>query len=165
MGELRFTELNREFSSSYITKKNQGQDLNSETMLLCALPKLLLCLRFPRGWSWTVQKTQVSLSRTHSPILSEAHGHSLSVCLTQELFGRNGFEYMMFQMFESSNKDLLFSDDTECLASLGNKTTYEKFLGPEYLTTMANLRPCLHSGKYNGTPRNIPQGSKQTCLY
>ncbi|XP_005406867.1 PREDICTED: inhibitor of carbonic anhydrase-like [Chinchilla lanigera] len=63
----------------------------------------------------------------------------------QELFGRNGFEYMMFQLFESSSKDLLFSDDTECLANLGNKTTYEKFLGPEYLMAMANLRPCLTS--------------------
>ncbi|KAM5154746.1 inhibitor of carbonic anhydrase-like isoform 3-T3 [Callospermophilus lateralis] len=63
----------------------------------------------------------------------------------QELFGRNGFEYMMFQLFESSTKDLLFSDDTECLANLQNKTTFEKFLGPEYLVAMANLKPCLTS--------------------
>ncbi|KAF7463331.1 Hypothetical predicted protein [Marmota monax] len=63
----------------------------------------------------------------------------------QELFGRNGFEYLMFQLFESSTKDLLFSDDTECLANLQNKTTYEKFLGPEYLVAMANLKPCLTS--------------------
>ncbi|XP_049631911.1 inhibitor of carbonic anhydrase-like isoform X2 [Suncus etruscus] len=64
----------------------------------------------------------------------------------QELFGRNGFEYMMFQMFKSSaGKDLLFSDDTECLANLKNKTTYQKYLGPEFLTTLAYLRPCLTS--------------------
>lgn len=74
-------------------------------------------------------------------------GHSLSVCLTQELFGRNGFEYMMFQLFKSSAKDLLFSDDTECLANLQDKTTYQKYLGPEYLTDIANVRQCLPSGE------------------
>ncbi|XP_060241391.1 inhibitor of carbonic anhydrase isoform X1 [Meriones unguiculatus] len=63
----------------------------------------------------------------------------------QELFGRNGFEYMMFQMFESSPKDLLFSDDTECLSNLQNKTTYKTYLGPQYLTWMDNFRQCLSS--------------------
>ncbi|XP_057623655.1 inhibitor of carbonic anhydrase [Chionomys nivalis] len=63
----------------------------------------------------------------------------------QELFGRNGFEKMMFQMFGSSAKDLLFSDDTECLSNLQNKTTYETYLGPQYLTLMDNFRQCLSS--------------------
>ncbi|XP_047730732.1 inhibitor of carbonic anhydrase-like isoform X3 [Prionailurus viverrinus] len=63
----------------------------------------------------------------------------------QELFGRNGFEYRMFQMFESSNKDLLFSDDTACLANLQDEITYRKYLGPEYLMAIANMKPCLHS--------------------
>ncbi|XP_052043453.1 inhibitor of carbonic anhydrase isoform X1 [Apodemus sylvaticus] len=63
----------------------------------------------------------------------------------QELFGRNGFEYMMFQLFESSAKDLLFSDDTECLSNLQNKTTYKTYLGPQYLTLMDNFRQCLTS--------------------
>ncbi|XP_025737805.1 inhibitor of carbonic anhydrase isoform X1 [Callorhinus ursinus] len=63
----------------------------------------------------------------------------------QELFGRDGFEYRMFQMFQSSTKDLLFSDDTACLANLQDKTTYRKYLGPEYLTAIANMGQCLHS--------------------
>ncbi|XP_036049727.1 inhibitor of carbonic anhydrase [Onychomys torridus] len=63
----------------------------------------------------------------------------------QELFGRNGFERMMFQMFESSAKDLLFSDDTECLSNLQNKTTYKTYLGPQYLTMMTSFRQCLSS--------------------
>ncbi|XP_052585733.1 inhibitor of carbonic anhydrase [Peromyscus californicus insignis] len=63
----------------------------------------------------------------------------------QELFGRNGFEKMMFQMFEFSAKDLLFSDDTECLSNLQNKTTYKTYLGPQYLTMMTNFRQCLSS--------------------
>ncbi|KAM4821346.1 inhibitor of carbonic anhydrase-like isoform 2-T2 [Thomomys bottae] len=64
----------------------------------------------------------------------------------QELFGRHGFEYRMFQLFDSSTKDLLFSHDTECLSNLQNKTTYEKYIGPEYLTVMANFKQCLTSG-------------------
>ncbi|XP_064443582.1 inhibitor of carbonic anhydrase-like [Mirounga angustirostris] len=63
----------------------------------------------------------------------------------QELFGRDGFEYRMFQMFQSSTKDLLFSDDTACLANLQDKTIYRKYLGPEYLTAIANMGQCLHS--------------------
>ncbi|XP_042521858.1 inhibitor of carbonic anhydrase-like [Dipodomys spectabilis] len=63
----------------------------------------------------------------------------------QELFGRTGFEYRMFQMFDSSAKDLLFSHDTECLANLQNKTTYDNYVGPEYLTFMANFKPCIVS--------------------
>uniref|UniRef100_A0A8C2LGG2 Inhibitor of carbonic anhydrase n=1 Tax=Cricetulus griseus TaxID=10029 RepID=A0A8C2LGG2_CRIGR len=63
----------------------------------------------------------------------------------QELFARNGFEKMMFQMFGSSAKDLLFSDDTECLSNLQNKTTYKTYLGPQYLTVMDNFRQCLSS--------------------
>ncbi|XP_046541925.1 inhibitor of carbonic anhydrase-like [Equus quagga] len=61
----------------------------------------------------------------------------------QELFGRNGFEYRMFQLFQSSPKDLLFSDDTECLANLQDTTTYQKYLGPEYLMAIANVKQCL----------------------
>ncbi|XP_058513011.1 inhibitor of carbonic anhydrase-like [Ochotona princeps] len=63
----------------------------------------------------------------------------------QELFGRDGFEYRMYQLFGSSTRDLLFSDDTECLANLQNKTTYEKYLGPEYLKAIADIKPCLSS--------------------
>ncbi|XP_032189353.1 inhibitor of carbonic anhydrase-like isoform X1 [Mustela erminea] len=63
----------------------------------------------------------------------------------QELFGRDGFEYRMFQMFQSSTKDLLFSDDTACLANLQDKAAYRKYLGPEYLMTIANMGQCLHS--------------------
>ena len=110
-------------------------------------PKLSLCPRFPRAWSWAVQQTRGFWGRTHSSMLPGAAGHSLSVCLTQELFGRNGFEYMMFQLFKSSTKDLLFSDDTECLANLQDRTTYQKYLGPEYLRAIANMRQCLPSGE------------------
>lgn len=110
-------------------------------------PKLLPCAGFPRGWGWVFQQTQVFWGRLYSFMLPAAAGHSLSVCLTQELFGRNGFEYRMFQLFQSSPKDLLFSDDTECLANLQDTTTYQKYLGPEYLMAIANVKQCLSFGE------------------
>lgn len=91
------------------------------------------------------------LDRVDTSLFSGTLSHCLSVSI-QELFGRNGFEKMMFQMFDSSAKDLLFSDDTECLSNLQNKTTYETYLGPQYLTLMDNFRQCLSSGKENGAP-------------
>lgn len=54
---------------------------------------------------------------------------------------------MMFQLFKSSTEDLLFSDDTECLANLQDKITYQKYLGPEYLQAIANVRQCFPSGE------------------
>lgn len=111
-----------------------------------AFPKLLLC-------PGILQKLQLSrpegfglLERVDTSVLPG----TLSDCLfvpIQELFGSNGFEYRMFQMFESSHKDLLFSDDTECLSNLQNKATYKTYLGPQYLTLMDNFRQCLSSGK------------------
>ncbi|XP_004834308.1 inhibitor of carbonic anhydrase-like isoform X1 [Heterocephalus glaber] len=107
----------------------------------------LLCLDGTRKPVTEAQSCHLAIVPNHAVISRKDKADFVRRILfnQQELFGRNGFEYMMFQMFESSTKDLLFSDDTECLANLGNKTTYEKFLGPEYLSAMANLRPCLNS--------------------
>ena len=52
-------------------------------------------------------------------------------------------------MFQSETKNLLFNDNTECLAKLGGKTTYEKYLGPEYVTAIANLKKCSTTRKWN----------------
>ena len=124
--------------------------MNPEAMLFAiSLWCLQRCCCAPHilGAGAAVQQTQLFWSRIHNPVLLGTAGHSLPVYLTQELFGRNGFEYMMFQLFESSTKDLLFSDDTECLANLQDKTTYQKYLGPEYLRAIANMRQCIPSGE------------------
>ncbi|XP_074070900.1 inhibitor of carbonic anhydrase-like isoform X1 [Macrotis lagotis] len=60
----------------------------------------------------------------------------------QDLFGTNGSEWQMFQMFQSRNKDLLFTDNTECLSEVPGKRTYEKYLGPEYIKVIESLRKC-----------------------
>jgi hypothetical protein len=111
-----------------------------------AFPELLLCPGIPQGLELSSPETFGFLERVDTSMLPGTPSDFLFIPI-QELFGRNGFEYMMFQMFESSAKDLLFSDDTECLSNLQNKTTYKTYLGPQYLTLMDNFRQCLSSGK------------------
>ncbi|XP_077845976.1 transferrin isoform X1 [Macaca mulatta] len=50
-----------------------------------------------------------------------------------------------FCLFESKTKDLLFRDDTVCLAKLHDRNTYEKYLGEEYVKAVTNLRKCSTS--------------------
>uniref|UniRef100_A0A8C9B7U2 Serotransferrin n=1 Tax=Prolemur simus TaxID=1328070 RepID=A0A8C9B7U2_PROSS len=50
-----------------------------------------------------------------------------------------------FCLFRSETKDLLFKDNTVCLAKLPDKTTYEQYLGEEYVTSVGNLRKCSTS--------------------
>ncbi|KAM4864019.1 serotransferrin-like [Urocitellus parryii] len=50
-----------------------------------------------------------------------------------------------FCLFSSETKDLLFRDDTKCLVKLPDDTTYEKYLGAEYVTAVGNLRKCSTS--------------------
>ena len=52
-------------------------------------------------------------------------------------------------MFQSETKNLLFNDNTECLARLHGKTTYEKYLGSAYVSAIANLKKCSTSRKWN----------------
>ncbi|XP_045712983.1 lactotransferrin [Phyllostomus hastatus] len=64
----------------------------------------------------------------------------------QNKFGRNGSRCPgAFCLFQSETKNLLFNDNTECLARLRGRPTYEEYLGPEYLTAVANLRQCSTS--------------------
>ncbi|TKC43279.1 hypothetical protein EI555_014110, partial [Monodon monoceros] len=107
----------------------------------------LLCLDGTRKPVTEAQSCHLAIAPSHAVVSRKDKADFVRRMLfnQQELFGRNGFEYMMFQLFKSSSKDLLFSDDTECLANLQDRTTYQKYLGPEYLHAVANMRQCLHS--------------------
>ncbi|XP_023605310.1 serotransferrin isoform X7 [Myotis lucifugus] len=111
----------------------------------------LLCLDGTRKPVTEAQNCHLGIVPNHAVVSRKDKADSVRRMLfnQQELFGRNGFEYRMFQLFRSSTKDLLFSDDTECLANLQDKTTYQKYLGPEYLTAIANVRQCLPSENKN----------------
>uniref|UniRef100_A0A2K6UEV0 Transferrin n=1 Tax=Saimiri boliviensis boliviensis TaxID=39432 RepID=A0A2K6UEV0_SAIBB len=64
----------------------------------------------------------------------------------QKIFGSSVSDCSSyFCMFRSETKDLLFRDDTECLAKLHDKNTYEKYLGEEYVKAVGNLRKCSTS--------------------
>ncbi|XP_057594550.1 inhibitor of carbonic anhydrase-like [Hippopotamus amphibius kiboko] len=107
----------------------------------------LLCLDGTRKPVTEAQSCHLAVVPSHAVVSRKDKADFVRRMLfnQQELFGRNGFEYMMFQLFKSSAKDLLFSDDTECLANLQDRTTYQKYLGPEYLRAIANMRQCLPS--------------------
>ncbi|XP_006846704.1 PREDICTED: inhibitor of carbonic anhydrase-like [Chrysochloris asiatica] len=107
----------------------------------------LLCLDGSRKPVTEAQSCHLALVPNHVVVSRKEKAEFVRRVLLnqQELFGRNGFQYAIFQLFTSSGKDLLFSDDTECLANLQNKTTYENYLGAKYLMTVGNLRQCLTS--------------------
>ncbi|XP_012791641.1 serotransferrin [Sorex araneus] len=63
----------------------------------------------------------------------------------QAEFGRNSDCSGKFCMFHSETKDLLFRDDTLCLAKLPDSATYETYLGNEFVQATANLKQCSTS--------------------
>lgn len=102
----------------------QGRERNTAAFLLCSLPGMRT-LDFPSSLSTT---------------------HGLLVLLTQNQFGRTGSRCPgEFCLFQSKTKNLLFNDNTECLAKLHGKTTYDKYLGQEYVVATANLKQCSSS--------------------
>lgn len=72
--------------------------------------------------------------------------HVLSVHL-QANFGKAVTDCTSnFCLFQSTSKDLLFRDDTKCLASIAKKT-YDSYLGDDYVRAMTNLRQCSTSSE------------------
>ncbi|XP_045153751.1 serotransferrin [Echinops telfairi] len=65
----------------------------------------------------------------------------------QTQFGRQGSQCTTgkFCLFKSESHDLLFRDDTQCLANLPEKTTYQQYLGQAYITAVGNVAHCSTS--------------------
>jgi len=60
----------------------------------------------------------------------------------QSKFGTSGSD-PSFRLFQSeSRKNLLFKDSTKCLQEVAAGTSYDQFLGSEYMTAMNSLREC-----------------------
>lgn len=89
---------------------------------------------------------------------------------TQAQFGRNGNRCPRdFCLFHSETKNLLFNDNTECLAKLHGKTTYTKYLGQQYVTATSTLEKCSTSREWtlgSLTEKIVGegQGSGSNCL-
>ena len=64
-------------------------------------------------------------------------------------YGINQTNSSMFQLFESSKysgSDLLFKDSTKKLVNVGEKDTYQKWLGDDYLKDLEALDGCPTAG-------------------
>lgn len=98
-----------------------------------------------QGRSWREETSLAFLTRALS---CPARCSPASSLLTQARFGNGGSDCpSKFCLFQSETKNLLFNDNTECLAKLHGKTTYDKYLGQEYVTAVTHLRRCSISRK------------------
>nr|AAD38331.1 serum iron transport protein transferrin [Trichosurus vulpecula] len=59
----------------------------------------------------------------------------------QSKYGTYGNDRKTFTLLPNT-KNLLFKDNTECLAKLPERITYEQFLGQEYVTAVGSLKKC-----------------------
>ncbi|XP_029308597.1 LOW QUALITY PROTEIN: transferrin-a [Cottoperca gobio] len=73
----------------------------------------------------------------------EIHHEVVRILKEQQIkFGSNGTD-STFRMFNSdSGKNLLFKDSTKCLQEVAAGTSYNSFLGPDYMNAMDSLRKC-----------------------
>uniref|UniRef100_A0ACB8FB33 Uncharacterized protein n=2 Tax=Sphaerodactylus townsendi TaxID=933632 RepID=A0ACB8FB33_9SAUR len=76
--------------------------------------------------------------------------HVRRVLANQEaLYGSNGSEKNIFQMFESDDpkkKDILFKEGTRCFGKVKKGTTYEEFLSNDYVAAIRSINKLSPSG-------------------
>ncbi|XP_069329604.1 lactotransferrin isoform X1 [Eulemur rufifrons] len=108
----------------------------------------LLCLDGTRKPVTEAQSCHLAVAPNHAVVSRKDKVERLQEVLfeQQAQFGKGGSGCPgEFCLFKSETKNLLFNDNTECLAKLQGKTTYEKYLGPQYVTATAKLRRCSTS--------------------
>lgn len=108
----------------------------------------LLCLDGSRKPVSAVQSCYLAKAPGHAVMSRRDRADYVRKVLLQEQdqFGKNGKACPgTFCMFQSETKNLLFNDNTDCLAKLKENATYETHLGAEYITAVANLRQCSSS--------------------
>ncbi|XP_039693491.1 lactotransferrin [Pteropus medius] len=105
----------------------------------------LLCLDGTRKPVTEAESCHLAVSPNHGVVSrKDKVEHLEQVLLEQQArFGKSGSDCpSKFCLFQSETRNLLFNDNTECLAKLQGKTTYEQYLGQEYVTAVTNLRRC-----------------------
>uniref|UniRef100_A0A8C9K0M5 Lactotransferrin n=1 Tax=Panthera tigris altaica TaxID=74533 RepID=A0A8C9K0M5_PANTA len=108
----------------------------------------LLCLDGTRKPVKEAERCHLARAPNHGVVSREDKAQYLEQVLLQQQtrFGTNGDKCPSeFCLFQSETKNLLFNDNTECLAKLQGKTTYEEYLGSAYVTAVGNLRQCSTS--------------------
>lgn len=108
----------------------------------------LLCLDGTQKPVTEARSCRLAVAPNHAVVSRKEKAEILErVLLEQQArFGKNGSRCPgEFCLFQSETKNLLFNDNTECLARLHGKTTYESYLGREYVTATANVKRCSTS--------------------
>ncbi|KAM5291956.1 lactotransferrin [Ctenodactylus gundi] len=108
----------------------------------------LLCLSGTRKPVTEAQRCHLAVAPNHAVVSRRDKVEILVKVMTdqQAKFGRNGSRCPgEFCLFQSETKNLLFNDNTECLAKLQGQPTYEEYLRPQYATAIANLQRCSPS--------------------
>ncbi|XP_004640738.2 lactotransferrin [Octodon degus] len=108
----------------------------------------LLCLDGTRKRVTEARSCHLAVAPNHAVVSRKDKAQFLEQVLLdqQARFGRSGSRCPEeFCLFRSETKNLLFNDNTECLARLHGKTTYETYLGREYVTATANVKRCSTS--------------------
>ncbi|XP_067394800.1 serotransferrin [Emydura macquarii macquarii] len=107
----------------------------------------LLCLDGKRASPDQYKNCHLALVPAHAVVTRPERAAAVRKMLKkqQELYGSSGTEKETFEMFQSTTKDLLFKDSTKCLIQLSEGTTYEQFLGKEYLDSISSLNQCSPS--------------------
>ncbi|KAK2090337.1 hypothetical protein P7K49_031593 [Saguinus oedipus] len=108
----------------------------------------LLCLDGSRKSVDKFESCHLARAPNHAVVTRKDKAECVQQVLLdqQKIFGRSVPDCSSyFCMFRSETKDLLFRDDTVCLAKLHDKNTYEKYLGEEYVKAVGNLRKCSTS--------------------
>ncbi|NP_001295603.1 transferrin precursor [Nomascus leucogenys] len=108
----------------------------------------LLCLDGSRESVLEFEKCHLARAPNHAVVTRKDKEDCVRKVLLnqQRIFGSNVTDCSgNFCLFRSETKDLLFRDDTVCLAQLHDRNTYEKYLGEEYVKAVGNLRKCSTS--------------------
>ncbi|XP_004835081.1 lactotransferrin [Heterocephalus glaber] len=108
----------------------------------------LLCLDGTQKPVTEARSCHLAMAPNHAVVSRREKAKLLEQVLLdqQARFGRNGSRCPgEFCLFQSETKNLLFNDNTECLARLQGRTNYETYLGREYVTATANVKRCSTS--------------------
>ncbi|XP_003476935.2 lactotransferrin [Cavia porcellus] len=141
-GEVAFLK------DSTVLQNTDGKNTESWAQNLKLEDFQLLCLDGTRKPVTEARSCHLAMAPNHAVVSRKDKAKLLEeVLLNQQTrFGRNGSRCPgEFCLFQSETKNLLFNDNTECLARLHGKTTYEEYLGREYLAAITNLKRCSPS--------------------
>ncbi|XP_008258743.2 lactotransferrin [Oryctolagus cuniculus] len=108
----------------------------------------LLCLDGTRRPVAEAKNCHLAMAPSHAVVSRKDKVERLEQVLLEQQakFGKNGARCLgEFCLFKSDSPNLLFNDNTECLARLQGRTTYEKYLGPQYVAAIGHLRRCSSS--------------------